>query len=908
MHACILLGLTAASLPLRSQSTLSANSGINASDSWVAFDLTIQTQSTTLTSDYVASYAGNRTQSVSVTANRSYHVEAGYDPSGGLVVNLSPIGAAPDPVTGRASRFSMVRYAGGKFSVFDENGALIPIVFPPPPTVLGDPLGYLLPGPCGCPIGGLVINDPNGFAANMHTTANLVSQSPVTYNMAMAAPAGETGSANWTYAYSGGQYLVTQMVFQADSGSSQVFQFANLGWSDVPSKDAARAASRTPSPAATTGPPSGISFSPLPGCNEKDYQLGGPQNIVFQHGIHSDSCTWDQMTSWLVPKFQFGTVIVPTLVSGDPLASQASVLTSRIAADSGIGYILVGHSQGGLIARATAQNLSGVQGKITGVLTVDTPNLGADIAQSLAYGITSGFQADAQGLYNIAGCGSVFDNLACTLAGVIWAGASNLAEIGIDNSLPSLADLQPGSSFLNALNNAPESFLRAGIVSNSDPRWVEFRVFGDALGGPTGALGGRDMAGIAEGVYDGITVGAIIAAFCGDYAEALKLEKITNKMDDIDSFWNSMVAGPTDGSDGIVQSSSQYYPGGGAAQYVINGADSHVGSTRSDLVRDQITAALTGTFRAPLATGCTSLSYSPASLLFGSGGGAQTITITTGAGCAWNALVSAAWLSVDGASSGVGSGSVRVLAQPNLNGSEINSAVQLDFAGGTRLISASESNGCAFTISSADDLWSAAGGSNTIYVSTAPGCVWSAAPDSTWLSINSGQTGTGPGSFTYTAAPNGGSANLVGSISIGDQKVLVTIGDNVGTAATASITIGGSEQDFQYCGYDDYSGQYICDDNYDVGEVSITVAGVTSDWGYDQNTDPETLATLLATGFGAPDSPVMVSALVGSTLYFTSKLTGPNVNFPMSTSASSYYGGYPSFSATLSGSTMTGGH
>src|SRR6185437_7140092 len=450
MHACILAGLSLLAAPLQGQSTLSANSGINPGDSWVAFDLNIQTQANTATTADVASYAGNRTRSVAVLASRSYHVEAGYDSSGGLIVNLSPIGSAPDPVSGRASKFSMVRYADGKFSVFDEQGALIPIIFPPPPTELGNPLGYLLPGPCGCPTGGLVIDDPGGFAANMHTTANLVSQSPMTYNMAMAAPPGESGSANWTYAYSGGHFLATQMAFQGDNGDTQVFQFSNVGWSDVPSKDAARATSRTPSPAATTGTPSGgPGFSPLPGCNEKDYQLGGPQNIVFQHGLHSDSCTWDQMTTWLVPKFQFGTMLVPTLPWIDSLSSQASLLTNRINADPGSGFVLVGHSQGGLISRASAQAITAVNaGKITGVLTVDTPNLGADIAQSLSDGIASGFQADAQGLFDIAGCGSVFDNLACTLAGIIFQGASNLADLGLDSSFSAIGDMIPGSSFL----------------------------------------------------------------------------------------------------------------------------------------------------------------------------------------------------------------------------------------------------------------------------------------------------------------------------------------------------------------------------------------------------------------------------------------------------------------------------
>jgi hypothetical protein len=93
--ALLLLGLVA-ELPtsLVGQSTLSANSGINSSDTWVTLDLTI---SDTANVTFSQALYNPQTQSYTTTlpvapTPKMFHVEAGYDTNGGPVMNLWPKG------------------------------------------------------------------------------------------------------------------------------------------------------------------------------------------------------------------------------------------------------------------------------------------------------------------------------------------------------------------------------------------------------------------------------------------------------------------------------------------------------------------------------------------------------------------------------------------------------------------------------------------------------------------------------------------------------------------------------------------------------------------------------------------------------------------------------------------------
>ncbi len=63
------------------------------------------------------------------------------------------------------------------------------------------------------------------------------------------------------------------------------------------------------------------------------------------------------------------------------------------------------------------------------------------------------------------------------------------------------------------------------------------------------------------------------------------------------------------------------------------------------------------------------------------------------------------------------------------------------------------------------------GGNQTLSVNTS--CTWTASTSTSWISINAGGT-TGPGTLSYTVAPNNSVASRTGSILINDQTYTVT--------------------------------------------------------------------------------------------------------------------------------------
>jgi len=122
------------------------------------------------------------------------------------------------------------------------------------------------------------------------------------------------------------------------------------------------------------------------------------------------------------------------------------------------------------------------------------------------------------------------------------------------------------------------------------------------------------------------------------------------------------------------------------------------------------------------------------------------------------------------------------------------------------------------------------------------------------------------------------------------------------TAATGSVTISGSLQG------------PICVNGtcgvYDSGQIQITVNGFSVTTNYSRSANQKTanqLASSLTSKLSVSASPV-TATVSKSTITLTSKATGTAANYPLSTSVthSSYFAN-PSFTATASGPSLTGG-
>ena len=106
----------------------------------------------------------------------------------------------------------------------------------------------------------------------------------------------------------------------------------------------------------------------------------GAPAIVLQHGIYSSEGTWTSyMESQLEGAFQPSAMLIPTLSSTSSLDYQIEELKERMIS-SGVSQapsvVVVGHSQGGLIARRLGQEIPGF---ISGIVTIGSPNLGAPL-------------------------------------------------------------------------------------------------------------------------------------------------------------------------------------------------------------------------------------------------------------------------------------------------------------------------------------------------------------------------------------------------------------------------------------------------------------------------------------------------------------------------------------------------
>lgn len=133
--------------------------------------------------------------------------------------------------------------------------------------------------------------------------------------------------------------------------------------------------------------------------------------------------------------------------------------------------------------------------------------------------------------------------------------------------------------------------LRISVENNTNQRWALARLIGDSRAYPDQPGGGRNWARYTNRVYNGFRHCSWLASILGYWGTAITCVKIAIGMNGVDSFWRNMTTGGQDGSDAIVQNASQVYPSA-TKRYIINGADSHLGETASDKVKDQVKSSL----------------------------------------------------------------------------------------------------------------------------------------------------------------------------------------------------------------------------------------------------------------------------------------------------------------------------
>ena len=195
--------------------------------------------------------------------------------------------------------------------------------------------------------------------------------------------------------------------------------------------------------------------------------------------------------------------------------------------------------------------------------------------------------------------------------------------------------------------------------------------------------------------------------------------------------------------------------------------------------------------QAAAAAPCT-LTISPASQSIDAAGGAGTaVTVSTQAGCRWNAASNAAWVTVTSGSNGTGNGSVGFTVAANTGASRTGTLTiggraftVTQAAAGTPPPTpapptpapptpAPPPSSCKYSISPADQSVEVNAGTRTVRVSTTAGCSWTAGSNASWITVTSGATGTGDGSVSFSYAANTGTSRT-GTLTIAGQTFTLT--------------------------------------------------------------------------------------------------------------------------------------
>jgi uncharacterized repeat protein (TIGR01451 family) len=140
--------------------------------------------------------------------------------------------------------------------------------------------------------------------------------------------------------------------------------------------------------------------------------------------------------------------------------------------------------------------------------------------------------------------------------------------------------------------------------------------------------------------------------------------------------------------------------------------------------------------------------------------------------CPWTASSNTPWIVVN-TSSGTGDGMASYSVSQN---SGIAARTGTLSAGGkTVTVNQFGTSSCAFPIVPGSQSFSGGGGSNTIAVTTPPcACTWTATPGASWITIDSGGSGSGNGTVAYSVAANPVNAARSSSITVAGQTLTVT--------------------------------------------------------------------------------------------------------------------------------------
>ena len=164
--------------------------------------------------------------------------------------------------------------------------------------------------------------------------------------------------------------------------------------------------------------------------------------------------------------------------------------------------------------------------------------------------------------------------------------------------------------------------------------------------------------------------------------------------------------------------------------------------------------------------------YAPSitSVSFSGAGGIGSVSVEASPACPWIAEAPEPWVTIEGASTRVGPGTIEFRVQPNPGGTERQASLRI--AGHT--VTVAQGPACRFSLSPGAATVSGAGGRTTVAITTPGTCPWSVQPLVDWI-VATPSEGVSSATVTLSVAANSG-PEREGSIQIADRTFTILQG------------------------------------------------------------------------------------------------------------------------------------
>ena len=150
------------------------------------------------------------------------------------------------------------------------------------------------------------------------------------------------------------------------------------------------------------------------------------------------------------------------------------------------------------------------------------------------------------------------------------------------------------------------------------------------------------------------------------------------------------------------------------------------------------------------------IDIAPGSASYGKDAATGTVAVSTAPHCQWSATSAASWLSITSGSGGIGNGTVSYAIERNRELADRTGTIAI----GSRTFTVTQRGdepalNCEYSVTPVEiNSCMSVPFNLTATITTQQGCTWTASPDAPWITVNSGGSGSGPGTISFRVTDN----------------------------------------------------------------------------------------------------------------------------------------------------------